>query len=170
MSVMKRPRRIDLNLFRVFDAIYQEGSLTRAGEVLHLTQPAVSNALSRLRAAYDDPLFVRTAAGMVPTPVAETIVADIRGALQLLDDTLQPGEAFDPRRARRRFRLSAGDQTAALLAPRLLRLIAAGHSNKMIARALGVSPHTVKRHVANILDKLGARSRSQAAAWLLTQQ
>ena len=52
----------------------------------------------------------------------------------------------------------------------VLRLIAAGHSNKMIARALGVSPHTVKRHVANILDKLGARSRSQAAAWLLTQQ
>lgn len=52
----------------------------------------------------------------------------------------------------------------------VLRLIAAGDSNKMIARALGVSPHTVKRHVANILDKLGARSRSQAAAWLLTQQ
>ena len=52
----------------------------------------------------------------------------------------------------------------------VLRLIAAGHSNKMIARALGVSPHTVKRHVANILDKLGARSRSQAAAWLLTRQ
>ena len=52
----------------------------------------------------------------------------------------------------------------------VLRLIAAGDSNKMIARALDVSPHTVKRHVANILDKLGARSRSQAAAWLLTQQ
>ena len=52
----------------------------------------------------------------------------------------------------------------------VLRLIAAGDSNKMIARALEVSPHTVKRHVANILDKLGARSRSQAAAWLLTRQ
>ena len=49
----------------------------------------------------------------------------------------------------------------------VLRLIAAGHSNKMIARALGVSPHTVKRHVANILDKLGAGSRGQAAAWYL---
>lgn len=122
---MKRSRRIDLNLYRVFDAIYQEGSLTRAGEVLHLTQPAVSNALSRLRAAYDDPLFVRTAAGMVPTPAAETIVADIRGALQLLDDSLKPSEAFDPRRARRRFRLSAGDQTAAMLAPRVMRLVAA---------------------------------------------
>ena len=123
--MMQRPRRIDLNLYRVFDAIYQEGSLTRAGEVLHLTQPAVSNALARLRAAYDDPLFVRTAAGMVPTPVAESIVADIRSALQMLDDSLKPGEAFDPRKAKRRFRLSAGDQTAAMIAPRLVREIAA---------------------------------------------
>jgi len=48
----------------------------------------------------------------------------------------------------------------------VLQRIAAGDSNKMIARALDLSPHTVKRHVANILDKLGARSRSQAAAWL----
>ncbi len=48
----------------------------------------------------------------------------------------------------------------------VLQRIAAGDSNKMIARALSLSPHTVKRHVANILDKLGARSRSQAAAWL----
>lgn len=48
----------------------------------------------------------------------------------------------------------------------VLQRIAAGDSNKMIARALGLSPHTVKRHVANILDKLGARTRSQAAAWL----
>ena len=50
----------------------------------------------------------------------------------------------------------------------VLQRIAAGDSNKMIARALALSPHTVKRHVANILDKLGARSRSQAAAWLLS--
>jgi DNA-binding transcriptional LysR family regulator len=121
---MKRARRIDLNLYRVFDTVYQEGSLTRAGEVLHLTQPAVSNALARLRATYDDPLFVRTAAGMVPTPAAEAIAADIRGALQLLDGSLRPGDAFDPRRAKRRFRLSAGDQTAAMLAPALVRLTA----------------------------------------------
>ena len=52
----------------------------------------------------------------------------------------------------------------------VLRRIAEGDSNKMIARVLDLSPHTVKRHVANILDKLGARSRSQAAAWLLSQR
>ena len=119
-TATRRSSRIDLNLFRVFDAIYTEGSLTRAGEVLHLTQPAVSNALGRLRAAYDDPLFVRTARGMAPTPVAESVVAGIRGALQLLDDSLNTRQVFDPRKARRRFRLSAGDQAAALLAPRLM--------------------------------------------------
>lgn len=122
--MMNRAARIDLNLYRIFDAIYTEGSLTRAGEVLHLTQPAVSNALSRLRRAYDDPLFVRTASGMVPTPAAESIVAGIRSALQTLDESLNARLAFDPRRARRRFRLSAGDQTAAMLVPRLLRQIA----------------------------------------------
>lgn len=125
MTVMKRAHRVDLNLYRVFDAIYTQGSLTRAGEVLHLTQPAVSNALARLRSAYEDPLFVRTAGGMVPTPAAESIIAGIRSALQLLDDSLNARLAFDPRKAKRRFRLSAGDQPAAMLAPRLLRLIAA---------------------------------------------
>ncbi|MDH4382851.1 MAG: LysR family transcriptional regulator [Gammaproteobacteria bacterium] len=125
---MKRAPRVDLNLYRIFDAIYTEGSLTRAGEVLHLTQPAVSNALSRLRLAYDDLLFVRTAGGMVPTPAAESIVAGIRSALQLLDESLNARLAFDPRAAKRRFRLSAGDQTAAMLVPRLLRSIAAYES------------------------------------------
>ena len=125
---MKRAPRVDLNLYRIFDVIYTEGSLTRAGEVLHLTQPAVSNALSRLRLAYDDPLFVRTAGGMVPTPAAESIVAGIRSALQLLDESLNARLAFDPRAAKRRFRLSAGDQTAAMLVPRLLRSIAAYES------------------------------------------
>ncbi len=62
-AAVKRLARVDLNLYRVLDALYTEGSLTRAGEVLHLTQPAVSKALSRLRAAYEDPLFVRTASG-----------------------------------------------------------------------------------------------------------
>ena len=61
---------IDLNLFVVFDAIYSEANLTRAGEIIGITQPAVSNSLSRLRTMFDDPLFVRTAKGMTPTPVA----------------------------------------------------------------------------------------------------
>ena len=64
----------DLNLFVVFDVIYTEKNLTKAGEVLGITQPAVSNALSRLRENFNDDLFTRTSKGMVPTPVAQNII------------------------------------------------------------------------------------------------
>ena len=60
--------KVDLNLFIVFDAIYTEANLTRAGQIIGITQPAVSNALARLRETFNDPLFVRTAQGMVPFP------------------------------------------------------------------------------------------------------
>ena len=68
---------IDLNLFIAFDVIYTEGNLTKAGKVLGITQPAVSNALSRLRETFDDDLFVRNSGGMTPTPLAQNIVGDI---------------------------------------------------------------------------------------------
>lgn len=122
---MRIGKRVDLNLFRIFDAVYQEESLTRAGEVLNLTQPAVSNALARLRVLYKDPLFVRTAAGMVPTPTAETIASNIRSALLLLNGSLDSAAAFDPVTAQRRFRIGAGDMTAAMLIPRLIQLTSA---------------------------------------------
>ena len=62
---------VDLNLLRVFDAVLRERSVTTASQALGLTQPAVSNALARLRAQFGDPLFVRTAAGMDPTNLPE---------------------------------------------------------------------------------------------------
>ena len=62
----------DLNLFVVLNAIYTEGSLTKAAEVVGITQPAVSNALARLREKFDDDLFIRTGSGMTPTPVSYT--------------------------------------------------------------------------------------------------
>ena len=68
----------DLNLFIAFEVIYNERNLTKAGEVLGITQPAVSNALSRLRDLFDDELFVRTSKGMVPTAVAQNIAKDIK--------------------------------------------------------------------------------------------
>ena len=61
----------DLNLFVILNAIYTEGSLTKAAEVVGITRPAVSNALSRLREKFDDELFVRTGFGMVPTQKTE---------------------------------------------------------------------------------------------------
>ena len=88
---------IDLNLFVVFDAIYTEGNLTRAGDIIGITQPAVSNSLSRLRNMFDDPLFVRTADGMVPTPVAQNIIGSVRQALGLMRASVQESESFDPK-------------------------------------------------------------------------
>ena len=88
--------RIDLNLFAVFDAIYTAGSLTKAADVLCITQPAVSNSLARLREMLNDPLFVRTGHSMTPTPVAQNIIVPARQALALLRRSVQESHTFDP--------------------------------------------------------------------------
>lgn len=110
---------VDLNLFVVFDAIYTEGNLTRAGEIIGITQPAVSNSLSRLRNLFDDPLFVRTAEGMVPTPVAQNIIGPVRQALGLIRSSVQESEAFDPLNSEKRFRVSMTDLSQAIILPYL---------------------------------------------------
>src|ERR1700745_11286 len=97
-------REVDLNLLRVFDAVLHEGTVTAAAGRLELTQPAVSNALARLRALFGDPLFVRTASGMEPTPFARGVAEPVRQALALLDSALAHGPGFDPSTATRSFR------------------------------------------------------------------
>ena len=86
----------DLNLFVIMNSIYTEGSLTKAAEVVGITQPAVSNALSRLREKFDDDLFVRTGSGMVPTQKTENIIKDIQNALQLMQKSVNEPDEFDP--------------------------------------------------------------------------
>jgi DNA-binding transcriptional LysR family regulator len=108
---------VDLNLFVVFDAIYTEGNLTRAGEIIGITQPAVSNSLSRLRSLFDDPLFVRTAEGMVPTPVSQNIIGSVRQALGLIRSSVQESETFDPKNSDKRFRVSMTDLSQAIILP-----------------------------------------------------
>ncbi|MEC8644600.1 MAG: LysR family transcriptional regulator [Pseudomonadota bacterium] len=110
---------IDLNLFVVFDAIYREQNLTRAGEIIGITQPAVSNSLARLRRLFNDPLFVRTSEGMVPTPVAQNIIGAIRQSLELMRSSVQESESFEPRLSDKRFRISMTDLTQAMLLPEL---------------------------------------------------
>jgi len=88
--------RVDLNLYVVLDAIYREGSITRAAALLNLTQPAVSHALARLREVYGDPLFVRTGNRMVPTPLTRSIIQPVRDALGQLQTTFAPPQQFDP--------------------------------------------------------------------------
>jgi len=121
---MKLPK-VDLNLFVVFDTVYTERNLTRAARVLHITQPAVSNALKRLRAAFGDPLFVRTPRGMAPTPVADNIAARVKEALHMLGMSLSEGEKFLPRRSEKVFALAMHDIDEAVLLPRLMERLQA---------------------------------------------
>ncbi|MCV2883795.1 LysR family transcriptional regulator [Aestuariibacter sp. AA17] len=112
--------RIDLNLFAVFDAIYTAGSLTKAADVLCITQPAVSNSLSRLREMLNDPLFVRTGHSMTPTPVAQNIIGPAREALSLLRKSVQDSHVFVPETAEKAFHFATRDLLEASVMPRLL--------------------------------------------------
>ena len=135
---------IDLNLFVVFEAIYSEGNLTRAGEIIGITQPAVSNSLSRLRNLFDDPLFVRTADGMVPTPVAQNIVGPVRQALGHIRASVQEAESFSPVDSDKQFRVSMTDLTQELLLPGLVA------STKEAAPMVGIDCYQVRRRDMNI--------------------
>jgi DNA-binding transcriptional LysR family regulator len=112
-------RTLDLNLLRVFDALMSEGSLTRAAEMLAITQPAASHALKRLHQAVGEALFVRNAFGMTPTPKAQALWPQVRSALATLQQALAPGE-FDPRSQEANFRMAMADASAALLMPALV--------------------------------------------------
>ncbi len=114
-----RLTQVDLNLFVVFDVIYGTRNLTRAAEILCLSQPAVSNALARLRRLFDDPLFVRLNREMVPTPAADNIIGRVRDALQLINSSLNDGAVFDPGRSDKTFRVNMSDLIATMLLPRL---------------------------------------------------
>jgi DNA-binding transcriptional LysR family regulator len=113
---------LDLNLLRVFDAVMTEQNLTRAASRLAMTQPAVSNALKRLRDALGDELLIRTAHGVKPTPRAETIWPSVRHALVALEEAVAPS-SFDVSKAHVTFRLAMADATAALWLPALVRSI-----------------------------------------------
>ena len=113
--------RVDLNLFVVFDAIYRERNITRAGQQLNLTQPAISHALKRLRDLLKDPLFVRRGAEMVPTPFARNMIGQIRQALQILEVNLCESHKFDPKHMRRDFHISIWEYVESLALPMLLR-------------------------------------------------
>jgi DNA-binding transcriptional LysR family regulator len=115
--------RIDLNLLKVFDAVFEDGNLLRAGKRLHLSQSAVSHALARLREVIGDELFVRTAKGMVPTARATAMVGPLRDSLRRIDATLGV-EPFQPQHSSRRFVIAANDHVTAVLVAEVGRQLA----------------------------------------------
>ncbi|SDI74793.1 transcriptional regulator, LysR family [Paraburkholderia steynii] len=117
------PGITDLNLLRVFLAIADLRSLTAAGARLGLTQPAVSHALRRLRTLFDDPLFVRTPTGMVPTDAAVRLHAPLAQAFGIINVAVQQLAKFDPATAHRVFRVSMSDMSEFYFLPPLLAMI-----------------------------------------------
>lgn len=116
-----RLRRTDLSLLAVFDVVYRERNLTRAAQLLSLSQSAVSHALARLRARLDDPLFLRQGRGVMPTPRAEQLAPGVQAALARLDEALRPGGGFDPSRDLRRLTVAMADEIEPMALPLLVR-------------------------------------------------
>ena len=113
---------VDLNLLVVFDSLMQERSVTRAGRRIGMTQPAVSNALNRLRHLVKDDLFLRGPKGMRPTPRALELAGPVRQALAQVEVALEP-VAFNPATAKNTFRLAMADYAASLILPPLARCL-----------------------------------------------
>ena len=127
---MSRRSDIDLNLFLVFDAVYRSGSLTQAAVDLGVSQPAVSQALGRLRQHFDDPLFVRSGRGVVPTPLAKSVIVRVQDALSMLGATVTEGLSFDP---------ASSDRTLTIVTSAGIEsLLMAGFPAWLRARAPGV--------------------------------
>jgi len=113
------PNSLDIRLLQVFDEIYKTRSVSRAADQLGLGQPQVSIALGKLRQHFGDPLFVRIAGSMEPTPLGEELVQPIRKAIDALNVALGHRSVFDPATAQRSFRIAMTDISQFVLLPRL---------------------------------------------------
>lgn len=133
--------RINLNLFRVLDALLAERSVTRAAVRLHLTQSATSSALARLRAAVDDPLFIRSPRGMQPTPKARALAQPVRRALEELSRAVGKSALFDPLTSTQTYRLATTDHALSVFLPSLATLLQhAAPRIRVDVTALGPAP------------------------------
>ena len=149
---------VDLNLLRVFDAVLHESGVTPAAARLGLTQPAVSNALARLRKLFGDPLFVRTPTGMDATPFARELAEPVRQALALLESALAHGPGFDPASATRAFRFYMSDLGQIEFLPPLVE--------RARRSAPGVRLEAVALEVEDIGDALAVGSLDLAVGFL----
>lgn len=113
--------RLDLNLARVLVAIHQTRSVTKAAELLSLTQPTLSAALGKLREAYGDRLFVRNGSTLSPTALADSLAETFGQALKTIDGTLEQRHRFEPLSSTRHFKIAMSDIGMLYFVPRLLR-------------------------------------------------
>lgn len=152
-------RGVDLNLLPVFEAAYEERSLSRAAERLAMTQSAVSHALTRLRVLFKDPLFVRQARGVLPTPAADRIYSQLRSALGLVREVVMDRRGFDPKVSERQFFITIPHPLGPMIALRLQERLA------KVAPGIGVTASTRSRPIE--LERALSEGRMDAAVdWL----
>lgn len=112
--------RLDLNLLVVFQVVLEERHVGRAAARLSLTSSAVSHGLGRLRSAFEDPLFLRTPKGVVPTARASELATPIADILSRVSHVVENAARFDPATSSRRFTIGAPDAVSAVILPRLI--------------------------------------------------
>ena len=137
---------VDLNLLVVFEAIYSTGNISAAARQLAMSQPAVSNALARLRDLFGDPLFARARRGVEATSKAKQMIGPVREALVLIRRQLEGGDRVDPATLRRRFRILMIDTLEPLLSPPLIRTI--------IEQAPGVSIESISGYRVDFVNAI----------------
>lgn len=115
---------IDLNLLIFLDVLLDEQNVSRAAERMNITQPAMSNALKRLRTLMNDPLLVRTRNGMTPTPKAIDLAPQVKEIVESLEHILSPSGEFEHEASNRVFRIMASDYAASTLIPPLITALA----------------------------------------------
>ena len=132
----------DLNLLRVLVEVADHPKIATAAQILGMTQPGVSNALKRLRASYGDQLFVRTPAGMMPTPHAQSLIDTAREILRLHASRMLNQASFTPHTAETEFRLALSDVGEMVFLPKLLERLRrqAPHST---VRSLNFAPEMI---------------------------
>ncbi|MBT9505689.1 LysR family transcriptional regulator [Rhodoferax sp.] len=111
---------IDLNLLRLFDVVYRTRNVSRAAELLDLTQPAVSQGLTRLRLLIKDPLFMRAPGGVQPSPKADRLADAVRSALSTIEQAFNESVQFEPLQSRKTFRIHMSDIGESRFLPTLM--------------------------------------------------
>lgn len=149
---------LDLNLLRVFDAVFRHGSVSRASQELGLSQPAASQAVTRLRHLLGDPLFERMHGGVRPTPRAERLAQAVRTALATLEVALAEAHSFDPLQANQCFRIHLSDIGEARFLPPLMQALR--------GRAPHVQLETLPMPMGEIADALDRGSLDIAIGFL----
>ncbi|WP_087722511.1 LysR family transcriptional regulator [Pandoraea sp. PE-S2T-3] len=137
---------VDLNLLVVFQHLYNARRVSRVAQALGVTQPAVSNALARLRKLFNDELFIRTSRGMLPTPMATELAEPVAAALDALHGVFNRQVAFDPATSQKAFQIAMTDIGEVHFLPRLMHALG--------EQAPGITVSTVRNTAINLQEEM----------------